>query len=155
VNNRKTALTALALVAGLLTGCGHSVATAPVQAVSAQAAARSAADSALPTHLVIDDVARSRTGNDMGGVRSFETITIKAHSGPQKETFAVKSFFPYYVPMYSEVVHNGHTLKLDQAVAVPLDELLHDADTSKLSDRAKGNLQTALYGLDFVARRWN
>jgi hypothetical protein len=154
VNNRKTALTALALVAGLLTGCGQSVATAPVQTAPAQVAARAAADTALPTHLVIDDVIRTRT-DDSAISSGNERITIKAHSVKQKETLVFSSFFPYYVPMYSTVVRNGRTVKLEKAVAVPLDKLLHDADTSKLSQKALGNLHTALYGLDFVARRFN
>lgn len=154
MNNRKTAFTALALVAGLLTGCGQSVATAPIQTAPAQVAARAAADTALPTELVIDDVIRTRT--DDGPIASGnERITIKAHSGKQKETFVFSSFFPYYVPMYSTVVRNGRTVKLEQAIAVPLDKLLHEADTSKLSQKALGNLSTALYGLDFVARRFN
>jgi hypothetical protein len=152
--NNQTAFTALALVAGLLTGCGQSVATAPVQTAPAQVAARAAADTALPSHLVIDDVIRTRT-DDGAITRGDERITIKAHSGKQKETLVFSSFFPYYVPMYSTVVRNGRTVKLDQAFAVPLDKLLHAADTSKLSQRALGNLNTALYGLDFVARRFN
>lgn len=154
MNNLKTAFTALALVSGLLTGCGQSVATAPVQTAPAHVAARAAADAALPTHLVIDDVIRTRT--DDGPISSGnERITIKAHSGKQKETLVFSSFFPYYVPMYSTVVRNGRTVKLEKDIAVPLDKLLHAADTSKLSQSALGNLNTALYGLDFVARRFN
>ncbi|MFN3428774.1 MAG: hypothetical protein ACK46X_02345 [Candidatus Sericytochromatia bacterium] len=154
MNNRKTALIAFALVAGLLTGCGQSVATAPVQKAPAQAAARAAADTALPTHLIIDDVIRTRT-DDSSIASGNERITIKAHSDKQKETLVFSSFFPYYIPMYGTVIRNGRTVKLDQDIAVPLDKLLHDADTSKLSQKALGNLNTALYGLDFVARRFN
>jgi hypothetical protein len=140
----------------LLTGCGHSVASAPTLTApaQAQAASKASADAALPTHLVIDDVIRSRTDNS-AIANGNERITIKAHSDQQKETLSFSSFFPYYVPMYGTVVRNGRTVKLEQAVAVPLDKLLHDADTTKLSQRALGNLNTALYGLDFVARRFN
>jgi hypothetical protein len=148
VNNRTAALAALSLVATLLTGCGRPIGTMPAAIAPAPSAVRAAAVPALPTHLVIDDVTVSRTERN-------ERITIKAHSDKQKETLVFSSFFPYYVPMYSTVVRNGRTLKLEQAVAVPLDKLLHDADTSKLSQRALGNLNTALYGLDFVARRFN
>lgn len=145
MNNRTTAFVALSLVAGLLTGCGRPVATAATAIAPAPVAARAAATPALPSHLVIDDVVVSRTDRN-------ERITIKAHSDTQTETFVLSSFFPYYIPMYGTVIRNGRTVKLDKAFVVPLDTLLNDADTSKLTDRAKQGLRMALYGLDFAAR---
>jgi hypothetical protein len=152
VNNRTAALAALSLVATLLTGCGRPIGTTPAAMATApapaQSAVRAAAVPALPTHLVIDDVTVTRTERN-------ERITIKAHSDTQKETLVFSSFFPYYVPMYGAVIRNGRTITLDRAVAVPLDKLLHAADTTGLSDRAKQGLRTALYGLDFKARHWD
>lgn len=150
MNNRTSALVALSLFAGLLTGCGHPPATAPTSTSTAKAkiAVRAAATPALPEHLVIDDVVVSRTERN-------ERITIKAHSDTRSETFVLSSFAPYYVPMYGTVIWNGRTIKLEKAVAVPLDKLLHEADTTKLSDRAQRGLSNALYGLDFAARRWD
>jgi hypothetical protein len=145
VINRTSALAALSLVAGLLTGCGHPMATAPAAIAPAQLAARAAAAPALPERLVLTDVTVLRTERN-------ERVTIKAHCDAGSETLVFSSFFPYYIPMYSSVVRNGRTLKLEHDLAAPLDKLLHEADTTKLSDRAKQNLRTALYGLDFAAR---
>jgi hypothetical protein len=147
VNIRTTALVTASLLAGLLTGCGRPVATAPAAIAQAPAAvaARAAAATTLPDHLVIDDVTVVRSDRT-------ERITIKAHSDEQAETFVLSSFFPYYIPMYGTVVRNGRTVKLDKAFVVPLDKLLNEADTTRLSDRAQQGLRMALYGLDFAAR---
>lgn len=145
MNNRIAAIAALSLVAGLLTGCGRPIVTAATAIAPAQVATRAAATPELPSHLVIDDVVVSRTERN-------ERITIKAHSDSQRETLVLSSFFPYYIPMYGTVIRNGRTVKLDKAFVVPLDKLLNEADTSKLSARAKQGLQMALYGLDFAAR---
>jgi hypothetical protein len=147
VNIRTTALVTVSLLAGLLTGCGRPVATAPAAIAQAptHVAARAAATSALPDHLVIDDVVVTRTDRT-------ERITIKAHSDAQAETFVLSSFFPYYIPMYGTVVRNGRTVKLDKAFVVPFDKLLNEADTTRLSERAQQGLRMALYGLDFAAR---
>lgn len=147
MNNRISALAALSLVAGLLTGCGHAVTTAPVAPAVAQVAARSAAAPALPAHLCLDAVSVKRSDRT-------EQITIKGHDDTKVYTLEVSSFFPYYVPMYSEVVVNGRTLKLDKAISVAIDKLLHDADATGLSDKAKQGLEMALYGLDFKASHW-
>ena len=143
-----SALLALSLVAGLLTGCGRPMATSPAAIAPAPLAARAADVPALPARLVIDDVVVSRT-------ERHERITIKAHGDGQKETFVLSSFFPYYIPMYGTVVRNGRTIKLDTAFAGALDQLLHEADTTGLSTPAQQGLRMALYGLDFAARHWN
>lgn len=145
MNKRTTALVALSLLTGLLTGCGRPMATAPAAIAQAPLAARAAATADLPDHLVIDDVVVTRTDRT-------ERITIKAHSGEQAETFVLSSFFPYYIPMYGTVIRNGRTVKLDKAFVVPLDALLNEADTTRLSERAQQGLRMALYGLDFAAR---
>lgn len=146
MKNRTTALAALSLVAGLLTGCGHPALTAPTTVATAQVAAR-AASAALPTHLCLDKVTVTRS-------ERTECIAIKGHDDAKAYTLEVSSFFPYYVPMYSEVVVNGHALKLDKATSVAVDKLLHDADTANLSDKSMQGLHMAFYGLDFKAGHW-
>lgn len=146
MNTRTSALLALTLVAGLLTGCGRSVVTAPVSIAPAHGAARAVKAPTLPDHLVIDDVLVKRT-------ERTEAIRIKAHSDAGKLTIEFSSFFPYYIPMYGDVVLNGRKVALDEAIAVPLDKLLNEAETTALSDKDRQGLHMALYGLDFAARR--